>query len=133
MNIKFRIIIGFVYMVTLIVILPACASSQFRNADINIEVDSSSQIRIFDIAVRSTDSNVTVAGSLHKRSHGRTVIPGHIDITFLSPDGDVLRKLETDYRRSSINSRDSTFSVEVPLLLADGSTVRIEHYRTSKH
>lgn len=133
MNTKFRIIIGFIYMVTLIVIMSACTSVDSKKANVNIEVDSSPRIQIFDVAVRATNSHVTVSGSLHKRSHSRTAIPGHIDITFLSPNGEVLRELETDYHRPSINSRESTFSVKVPLLLADGSTVRIEHYRTSKH
>ncbi len=114
-------------------LVSGCASVQTKNASIDIEILPTAQIRIFNVTVKSTESNVIITGTLHKGSHGRSIIPGHIDITFLSPDNEVLQTVETKYRRSSLNSRDSTFKVEIPLELADGSTIRIQHFRKSIH
>lgn len=110
----------------------ACTGIAPKNANVNVERESSSLARIFNVMVTSSDSGVTVSGTLDKRFHSRTVIPGHVDIIFLSPEGEVLHQLQTDYRRSSLKSRHSTFRVEVPLQLPDGSTVRVEHHSRSK-
>ena len=126
-------IYSFGFICALALVAAGCAGVQARKANVNIEIESAAQIRIFDVAVKSTPSTVIVTGTLHKRSHGRSVIPGHIDITFVSPDGEQLHTVKTKYHRSSINSRDSTFEAEVPLELPDNSTVRIEHFRKSIH
>ena len=131
MSSKIKYSFGIISMVVLLI--SSCAGVQTKKANVSIEIAPTSKIRIFNVAARSTESNVIVTGKLHKRSHGRTIIPGHIDITFLTPDNEILLTVETKYRRSSINSRDSTFNVEIPLELADGSTVRIEHFRKSAH
>lgn len=117
----------------LVLLLTACANTGTRRVDINIELEPSAGIKIFNVAVDTTLKHTIVSGTLHKKSHGRTIIPGHLEIIFLSPEGDMLHTLETKYRRSSLNARDSTFRVEVPLVFEEGSTVRIVHHRRSNH
>ncbi len=114
-------------------LVSASNGNQVNKANVNIEIFTTPQIRIFNVTVKAVQSNVIVTGKLHKRSHSRTVIPGHIDITFLSPDNEMLQTIETKYSRASLKSRDSTFIVEIPLELEDGSTVRVEHFRKSNH
>lgn len=131
MNSNLKLLLGINCIFALL--LAGCAGVQARKANVNIETESAAQIRIFDVAVKSTPSTVIVTGTLHKRSHGRTTIPGHIDITFISPDGEQLKTVRVEYHRPSINSRDSRFKTEIPLNLPDDSTVRIEHFRKSIH
>ena len=127
---KHKFLLGIVSVLTL---LNGCAGVPAKKENVNIEVEASPQIRIFNVAVYSAESHVIVTGKLHKRSHSRTIIPGHIDITFLSLDGEILQTVETKYRRSSLKSRDSTFKVEIPIDLAKISTVHVEHFRKSVH
>lgn len=117
------------YIFVITIAVSGCTSIETKKANVNIESESSSLARIFNVIVISTESGVMVSGTLDKRFHSRTVIPGHVDILFLSPEGEVLHQLQTDYRRSSIKSRHSKFRVEVPLILPEGSTVRVVHHK----
>ena len=116
-----------------ILAVSGCATSEYKKLAVNIEIEEPPRLEIFNVAVRSQDSNTRISGKIHKKSHGRTVIPGHLDILVLSIEGEVLHELYAKYRRSSLKARDSIFNVELPALLPAGSTVYIEHHRTAKH
>lgn len=108
--------------------LSGCASVDANKMNVNIEKkESSSLLRFKNVRVASTDSIVTVKGSL--RATIRSIIPGHVDITFLSPEGDVLHALSTDIHRIKQNSRDYHFHAEAPVALPDDSTVVIAYHR----
>lgn len=107
------------------VALSSCTSVQ--PADVVIEKETPSRYRIENVLVTKVDTTVTVHGTLHSRSRGSA--PGHVDITFISTNGDVLHTVKTDYHRGSLKARDYKFHVELPLALPDGSTVRIVHHR----
>ena len=109
------------------VALSSCASVQPNKANVIIEKDTSSRFRIENVLVTKVDSIITVSGKLHSRTRGGA--PGHVDITFVSTNGDVLQTLKADYRRRSLSARDYEFHVELSLALPDGSTVRIAHHR----
>ena len=111
------------------VVVSGCANVQSNKTDVIIEKDTSSRGRIQNVLVTPTDSTVIVSGTLHNRNFSRAPIPGHLDITFLSPDGEVLHKLKTDYRRNSIKPRDSYFRIEVPMVLPPDSIVRVKYHR----
>ena len=130
MNCKHKILFS---IVSTLILLNGCTGVPAKKENVNIEIEASRQIRISNVIVRSTESYAIVTGKLHKRRHGRTVIPGHLDITFLSPDGGVLQTVETRYRRFSRNARGSKFKVEVPIEIEEKSTVRVEHFRQSIH
>lgn len=126
MKVIYNLAAAFVLLV--ITIVTGCANIESRSADVSIEKVSSS-IAHFDRAfVTSTQTSVEIYGVLHKRHHSRTIIPGHVDIEIISPEGEVLSKLETDYHRGSIKARQSTFHVSVPMVLPEGSTVRLIHH-----
>jgi len=96
--------------------------------NVNIEKkETSSLLRFHNVRVVSADSIVTVKGSL--RATIRSTIPGHVDITFLSPEGDVLHALSADIHKIKQKSRDYHFHAEAPVVLSDDSTVVVAYHR----
>jgi hypothetical protein len=117
------------YAFIMCALLFGCASVNSNSANINIEKESSGLISFERVNVRSDGSTLTVSGDLHART--RSVARGHIDITFISPDENVLHELTTNIRRRSLKDRHMHFHVKVPLDLPEGSTVRLVHHRKS--
>ncbi len=118
----------FLVVAVTITVVFGCASVESRNTNVNIEkIESSPIMRYENVRVTSTDSTITVEGNLHAST--RSYVPGHVDITFLSPDDEVLHTFQTDVRRQSLKSRDYHFHAEVPLVLPDESTVGIVYHR----
>lgn len=118
------------YIFIVYALLFACASVESRKVNVNIEKEIlSPNLRLENVRVTSTNSKISIQGNLHTRT--RSIVPGHVDITFVSPDDKVLHTLQTDIRRRSLKSRDYHFHAEVPLVLPDGSTVRIVYHRRS--
>jgi hypothetical protein len=113
--------------IVVIAVVSACTTIKSKNANVNIERNSSVHASIYNIAVTSTESTVTVSGTLHKKHRKRTYIPGHVDIMFVSSDGALLKRVKTDYYSRSYKSRTSMFRAEVPLALPEGSTVYLTH------
>lgn len=117
----------FISVALVIAAISGCASVESKKANVIIEKESSSLLRFERVTVTRSESVITVRGTLHSRT--RSSVPGHIDITFLSTNGDILQTLKTDYHRGSLKARDYNFKVEVPLDLPDGSTVRVVYHR----
>ena len=96
-----------------------------------VKKESSSLLRFQDVRVASADSTITVKGSL--RSTIRSSIPGHVDITFLSPEGDVLHELSADIHKLKYKSRDYHFHAEVSVVLPENSTVELVYHRRAHY
>ena len=124
--------IAMILVVLIYTFVIGCTSIESRKANVNIEKTSSRYAHFDRTLVTSTETSVEIYGVLHKRHHSRTIIPGHVHIEIMSPTGDVLYKLETNYYRGSIKARQSKFHVSIPLKLPDGSTVRLMHHRESE-
>ncbi len=114
------------------IVISSCASTKSTTADVNVEKIPSNIAHFDRVIVTSTEANTDIYGVLHKRHHSRTVIPGYVDIVIMSPNGDVLHKLKTDYHRPSIKSRQSKFHASIPMVLPPGSVVRLIHLRESE-
>ena len=120
------------YAFIMCVFLFSCATVESRKMNVNIETEDSSPILRFEnVRVASTDSTITVKGSM--RAVIRSTIPGHVDITLLSPEGDVLHALSADIHRLKYKSRDYHFHAEVPVVLPENSTVEIVYHRRAHY
>ena len=129
MNINSKTIPNLINLLIVSFVLIACASTQPNQTKVNIEKEASSGTRIQDVVVTSSASTTVVSGTLHTKRRVRTTLPGHIDITILSPNGEVLHKLKTEYERSAIEFKNFDFRTEIPVALPNGSTVRVKHHR----
>jgi hypothetical protein len=122
---KFR---AFLVVVVIIAAAFGCASVESKKMNLNIETEESSSLLKFEnVRVTSTDSIINVEGSL--RTTIRSIVPGHVDITFVSPDNEVMHTLQTNIHRKRYKSRYYEFHVQVPLVLPDESTVQIVYHR----
>ena len=134
MNKQKKLCVGKFLLLTFFTLtISGCATPEYRELAVNIEIEEPPRLEIFNVAVRSQDSKTFISGKIHKKSHGRTVIPGHLDILVLSSEGELLHEIYTKYHRRSLKARDSTFSAELPMMVSEGSTVRIKHHQTAKH
>lgn len=123
----------FLLLTFFMITISACVTAQYEKLAVNIEIEEPPRLEIFNVAVNSIDSKTIITGKLHRKSHGRTVIPGHLDIKILSSEGELLHELYTKYNRKSLKARDSTFSAELPIIVPKRSTVHIKFHKTAKH
>ena len=112
-----------------------CATNRVdlvANEKVVVEKVTSPSAYFSKTSVYSTDSKITVSGELRKRLPSRSHIFGHVEIEVISPDETVLCVIDTSYHRRSLKSSRSIFSVDLPLKVEDGSTVRLIHHRDAK-
>ena len=114
------------------IIVTGCATNQINLANtdqIDVVKISSRSAKFTKLAVYSNDSGISVSGELRKRIPSRGRIYGHVDVDVLSPNGTVLFTTTTNYHRKSRKSHLSKFTIDIPLVLERGSTVRAIHHR----
>ena len=112
-----------------------CATNRVdlvANGNVVVEKVSSPSAYFSKTSVYSTDSKMTVSGELRKRRSSRGHIFGHVEVEVISPDETVLCVIDTSYHRRSLKSSSSIFSVDIPLQVEDGSSVRIIHHQDAK-
>lgn len=133
---KFKnIIVLFMALLLSSVMVSSCAThgvDLVANEKVVVEKVSSPSAYFSKTSVYSTDSKMTVSGELRKRRSSKGHIFGHVEIEVLSPDDTVLCIIDTSYHRRSLKSSTSIFSVDMPLKVEDGTTVRIIHHQDAK-
>ena len=130
MDTRFNALVRYLTIVSILFGLSACGTAPIniaREGTVNLEYSSSRNLHFSLVGIYRNEVGVLITGELHKRSHGRGSIPGHIDIEIISPDGAILAIKSTNYKRGSIKSRRSQFAVEILIDLPINSTVRIMH------
>jgi len=84
---------------------------------------------VTNINVRQTGSELSISGAIKKRhSTGRGIIPGHIDIEVVDPNGDTYNKTNLPYHRKNTKSKKSYFHFKLDVVLASNTTVRVIHH-----
>lgn len=101
-----------------------------RTGKINVQRE---QGGLFDILVPSVwrdGKTMVVSGTLVRRTQAMGPIPGHLDITVLSPEGRMLNESRAHWFPVSVplhGPRDASYIVRFHWLPPDGSVVRIVH------
>ena len=129
-NISNREIAFFYLVLATIFALQGCAAKSLDLADegrVNVETVPSSRGYVSRVYILASDMGIRIAGKVHGASDHRGNIFGHLDAEVISPNGDLLWQEEFSYRNHGGKSRTATFSVEVPVVIPDGSTVRVIH------
>lgn len=123
--------ITFFYLIlATIVTLHGCAAKSLDLADegrVNVETIPSKAGHVGRVSVVASDMGIRITGEVHGSFHQRSNIYGHLDVEVISPNGDMLWKETFSYRNRGGQSRTSPFSVEIPVVIPDGSTIRIIH------
>lgn len=113
----------------------ACSTTGEVNKEtaLNIERVDSEGARISTAYLTRMNGHLLLRGEVTRRAVGRGAIPGHLHITLIDPHGKTLKQADIGYVRRSARSSSATFSTQLPLPLAPGSTVRITHFYTETH
>lgn len=117
----------------------ACASNcvnLLKDGTLKLETISSRGYYISKVHANQVNDELEITGKVKRRSYSGTG-GGHVDITIISPDGEVLEKLSTFYVPRMIPSRrmhtrESRFEVRLPTIPPTGSKVRVAYHRVSK-
>ena len=135
MNILKNIIVLFMTILLSSIIISGCATNRVdlvANEKVVVEKVTSPSAYFSKISVYSTDSKITVSGKLRKRLPSRSHIFGHVEIEVILPDETVRCVLDISYHRRSLKSSSFIFSVDIPLKVEDGTTIRIIHHKDAK-
>jgi len=124
--------IAFFYLVlATIFALQGCAAKSLDLADegrVKVETVPSKNGHVERVYVLASDMGIKITGEVHGSSHQRSNIYGHMDVEVISPSGDMLWEETFSYRNRGGKSRTTPFTVEVPVIIPDGSTVRVIHH-----
>ena len=119
----------------------ACASNRvnlLKNGTTKLEIIPSRGIYISRVYVIQDGDKLVIKGTVKRRSSSRAG-SGHVDISIVSPEGEVFEKVSTFYIPRIIpskpgrrKSRGSRFEVRLPTIPPTGSKVRVAYHRISK-
>ena len=119
----------------------ACASNRvnlLKNGTTKLEIIPSGRINISSVYVIQDGDKLVIKGTVKRRSSSLAG-SGHIDISIISPEGEVFEKVSALYIPRIIpskpgrrKSRGSRFEVCLPAIPPTGSKVRLAYHRVSK-
>jgi len=127
----FRRFVYYFMALATIIILQGCAAMSpdlVSEGKVNVETVPSRQGHVSKVSVLASETGVRVTGQVHGLFHERGYIYGHVDIEVISPDGTMQWIEEFRYRNRGGKSRTTPFSLDIPVVVADGSTIRVIHH-----
>ena len=101
--------------------------------DIRIERVDSKGATISHAYLSQSGDQLSLRGEVKRRGHGRGPIPGHLHVTLIDSQGQVIKEADISYIRRNVKSSIATFSTKLPIELASGSKVKITHFNTKTH
>jgi hypothetical protein len=131
MNMTRNQALGIVFALSAVVAMQGCATTPqdlVGEGKVNVETIPSRYGHISHVSVLASEPGVRVAGEVHGSTHGRGYILGHVDIEVIYPDGTMQEVIAFKYQNRGGKSRATPFSVEVPFVVPEGSTIRIIHH-----
>jgi len=116
-----------------------CASNRvnlIKKGTVTLERIPSKGYYVSHVDVYQNDNELVLHGNVKRRTHSNTVT-GHVDITIVSPDGEILGEISTSYRpriilRRRLRKCTSYFTVSLSIVPPKGSIVRVAYHKDSK-
>lgn len=113
----------------LIIVMAGCASGGIdlvREGTINIDDQVCCQyVHLKNVVVEQRGEKLLVSGAVHRDKHRRGIIAGHIHVEAISPEGNILKRVDTGLHRISRKAYEARFSTSLALKIKPGSTVRV--------
>ena len=127
-------------LIVIVMTLSGCASNRVNLLDeskVFIEYVPSKWIDFNRVHAGQAENEFIITGRLKHRNIS-LYRAGHVDVAIVSPEGKVLECASTSYtprnisRRRICKHRGSYFEVRLPIVLREGSKVRLAHHQTMK-
>lgn len=122
-------------LIGIVLILSGCASNLQnleKTGTVSLEIvpSTSHNIVISEARVYQDGGELVIKGKVKRKT---TIFEsgGHVEIGIIGPEGKVLEEIWTGYVPSIIprkGTRESSFSVHVPVILPAGSVVRVGYH-----
>jgi len=117
----------------------ACASNRanlLKDGKVKLECIPSKSYYISHVDVYQNDDKLVLHGNVKRRCHSDTET-GHVDITIVTPEGEILEQISTLYKPRIIptrkmHRRTSYFNVCLSTIPPTGSIVRVVYHRDTK-
>lgn len=104
-----------------------------KQEDITVERVNSSSVNITRAYLQATDTTWILKGKLTRRLSNSHLIPGHLHIELVGPDGAVFKEADIAYKRKRAKSRFAEFYLPIPVELTEISRVRVIHHDALSH
>jgi hypothetical protein len=98
---------------------------------VNVETVQSEYGHLSRISVWAGEAGTEIIGEVHGSSHGRGYIRGHVDVEVIKPDDTIFLTERFNYHNRGGKSRVTPFSIMIPTVVPDGSTIRLTHHATA--
>ncbi len=111
----------------------AIQSSRDIVKGVNFERIDSNAASISHLYLHRTPEGMDLHGELKRKLAGRGAIPGHLHVTLIDPQGQMLKEADIDYKRHNAQSNHAHFSIPLPMTLETGSSIRITHMASERN
>jgi hypothetical protein len=126
-------VLGVLLALSTLFALQSCATKTVNlvsEGTITVETVPSIYGHVSRVSVVASETGIRVAGEVYGSSYQRGYIRGHVDVEVIYPDGTVQEET-VRYPYHGGKSRATPFSVDLPIEMPEGSTIRVIHNATS--
>ena len=110
----------------------ACSTTQQVKETNNISIERVDSDKATIGHAYISNENI-LKGTITKKQSSRGPIPGHLHITLVDPQGNIMKEADVSYMRRKAKSLRAFFTAELPIDLSPGSTIRIAHFTRKTH
>lgn len=134
-NIRNRYMSGPLIAILALFAVTACSTTNLakKEHDFTIERVDSKGASINHVYLTYSGNKLTLRGEVKRSLTGRGPIPGHLHISLINSQGDIIKETDIGYKRRNIRSSIATFNTQLPVGLASGSTIKVTHYDSETH
>jgi hypothetical protein len=124
-------VFGIFFALFMLSTLHGCATNAenlVHEDKVNVETVQSEYGHLSRISVWASEAGTEIVGEVHGSHHGRGYVRGHVDIEVIKSDGTILLTEEYKYHNRAGKSRVTPFSIMIPTVVPNGSTIRLAHH-----
>ena len=106
-----------------------CANSLdlVREGTVTVQPVSSRYARVSRVDVVQIGSNMRIYGELDRLPLASRMVPGHVEIVIVGPEGALVAHINDTYHRKDKRYRRLWFLTEIAIIAQPGSRVRVIH------
>lgn len=107
----------------------ACAGQPTTagSAELAVQTSAASHFEITRVRVQQDADAMSVSGDVMNQLPHRSLIPGHVEVRVIGPDGATLATDSTDPVKRNRQARSAHFYIRLPVAAPAGSRLEITH------
>lgn len=133
--VQFKSLYKFFIAMVILLAMTSCSATSKKSLgkdEIAVDIISGSNALITQAVARQSEGSILIDGKVRRKVvGGRGIIKGHVDVTLLNSEGQVLHQTVAECDPRIIPNRGtltSSFSTQIPLVVPKGSLVRLRFH-----